>query len=479
MKEESTAERASSLGSTIATIGSILIAVGFAWLIASNWHQFPSILKVLILLFVTAAALIGGVLFRTYDYYKIGSSLIVLGSLLFTLTIFLIAQIYNLSAGMQGNAWLLLICWVGVLLIAYSLDSSSSLIIAMSEFLIWIMLQHWAFAESARNYSIFGPMALSYLIVGVIFYGLSLLHKSRDHKFHKVYMWWTLFYITAYTFTFTFLRMIPGIWPSGITMSSSTLIFLIILFLFALVSFLSGVITSLSSGRTKVKEIIVFTGTIILLFILILSSTIVSSQVGTCYAKNCYEFDTKSTCLTAPTALSCIWDVNEFNSRGYCQQNYTSTSSITESGLVVQREVNSKDNYETCQALNNQKNACISKELCSWRGGELGYSYYGAQQSIPFSLWAIWIFSNIIFIILILAIIAYGTMNGSQKIVNLGILFFVIDLISRYIGFWMDYYRNSIAILSIIGGVLLILGGWLIEKWRKNLLDGMHTKENN
>jgi hypothetical protein len=166
--------------------------------------------------------------------------------------------------------------------------------------------------------------------------------------------------------------------------------------------------------------------------------------------------------------MSCFWEINQFNSQGSCQQNYTKMQTLN---------LDYDSNHKTCSALNNQRNSCLSKDLCDWRGGQLGYSYYGEQQSIPFSLWALWIFSNIIFIILILAIIAYGTMNGSQKIVNLGILFFVVDLISRYIGFWVDYYRSSIAILSIIGGILLLFGGWLIEKWRRNLIGRIHTEE--
>jgi hypothetical protein len=275
-------------------------------------------------------------------------------------------------------------------------------------------------------------------------------------------------------------------------------------------------------------------GTIVLLLIMILSSSIVSSQVGTCYAKNCYDFDTKASCLVSNAGYDgrgCLWEQNQcaekncyslksestctsaqiedqickwqnnfcttvscnsfstkdeclLNSKancfwqltsqngdlGYCDQNYSRNIRV--------ETPNSDEKYQTCSKLSNQRNSCLSKDICGWRGGELGYGYYGQTTSIPFSLWALWIFSNIIFIILILAIIAYGTMNGSQKIVNLGILFFTIDLISRYIGFWIDYYRSSIAILSIIGGILLIVGGWLIEKWRKNLIEKVHQNEN-
>ena len=64
-----------SFGSVVATIGSLLIALGIAWLIALNWVGMPSALKVLILVLATAGAYTAGVLFRTHDYEKIGCSL--------------------------------------------------------------------------------------------------------------------------------------------------------------------------------------------------------------------------------------------------------------------------------------------------------------------------------------------------------------------------------------------------------------------
>src|SRR3989338_5046726 len=136
-----------SFGAVVATIGSILIALGIAWLIALNWAVMPSALKVLILVLATAGAYTAGVLFRTHYYEKIGGSLLVLGALLYTLSIFLIAQTFNLSTSLQSNAWLLLLSVVGILFATYVLDSSPSLVIALSEFLVWISLQYFSFVS--------------------------------------------------------------------------------------------------------------------------------------------------------------------------------------------------------------------------------------------------------------------------------------------------------------------------------------------
>jgi len=79
---------------------------------------------------------------------------------------------------------------------------------------------------------------------------------------------------------------------------------------------------------------------------------------------------------------------------------------------------------------------------------------------------------NIFFILFILTVIGYGTLIKSSSIINLGITFFILDVISRYIGFMMDLYgyKFLLPIVFITGGILLIGGGWLIARWRKKLL---------
>ena len=49
-----------SFGTIVGVIGSILIALGVAWLIAQNWHQMPAPLKIIILLGATSAAYAAG-----------------------------------------------------------------------------------------------------------------------------------------------------------------------------------------------------------------------------------------------------------------------------------------------------------------------------------------------------------------------------------------------------------------------------------
>ena len=368
-----------SFGAVVATIGSILIALGIAWLIALNWKDMPSALKVLILVIATAGAYTAGVLFRTNDYEKIGGSLLVLGALLYTLSIFLIAQTFNLATSLQANALLLLLAWVGILFVSYIFDSSSSLVIALTEFLVWISLQYFSFVELFKGEFSIGILTIIYLVVSMGLYGLTQIHKSRDHKFSGVYRYWTAFYVLLLTYILSFQSFLPMLWPKGFESTAYVLVFLIIISLIAIVLAIVGIFMSLSKNKLSGKEVIGFIGLVFLYILLISLASLVSGE-------------------------------------------------------------------------------------SVFRGAISG------------GLWAMWLFDNILFILVILSVIGYGTRYQSAEIVNLAIMFFALDIVTRYIGFVLDFGGQvGFAIMSIIGGIILIIGGWGIEKWRRRLIE--KTKE--
>lgn len=378
-KEEVELKEHISFGAVVATIGSVLIALGIAWLIALNWSDIPSALKILILITATAGAYVAGVLFRTHDYEKIGSSLLVLGALLYTLSIFLIAQIFNLATSMQAYAILLLLAWVGILLASYVFNSSQSLIIALAEFLVWISLQYFSFVELFRGEFSVGILTIIYLVVDVGLYGLTQIHKSTNHKFSSVYRYWTAFYILLLTYILSFQTLLTVLWPKGFELTANVLVFLVIISILAIVLAITGIFMSVSKNKLSGKEIIGFIS-LVFLYILLIS-------------------------------------------------------------------------------------------LASLVAGERVF-----RGSISGGLWVMWLFDNILFILVILSVIGYGTRYRSVKIVNLAITFFALDIITRYIGFVLDFGGQiGFAIMSIIGGIILIAGGWGIEKWRRRLIE--KTKE--
>jgi uncharacterized membrane protein len=372
-----------SFGAIVATLGAILIALGIAWFMALNWHEIHSALKIVILVFFTVGAYFSGVLFRINDYEKIGGSLLVLGALLYTLSIFLIAQIFSTEASIQGIAFLLLLAWVGILFASYIFGSSFSLVIALIEFLIWISFQFFAFVEIFDGDFSIGILVIIYLLVGVGFYGLTQIHKSRGSDFAQVYRFWTAFYVLLLTYILSFQTFLVMLWPAGFSLSGGILIFLIAMFFISVILAIIGISMSVNSGKLTSNEVFGFVG-LVFLYILLIALT----------------------------------------------------------GL-------------------------FSGDISSLLG----------RGSLSGGLWAMWLFDNILFIFVILSVIGYGTRYKSSKIVSLAISFFALDVITRYIGFIMDFggYLGA-AMISILGGIILIAGGWGLEKWRKRLIKRTEQK---
>ena len=373
-----------SFGSIVATIGAILVGLGVVWILALNWHTIPSGLKVVVLVISTAAAYGVGVLARIKDYHKIGHSFLLLGAILYTLSIFLIAQIFNVAVSAQVYAMLLLLSWIGILFTAYIFDSSLNLVFALIQFVYWVGLQYIAIFEE-RLFDIYqsglGILALIYLAIAILLYGLTQYHKSKNHEFFDVYRFWTAFYILLLTYILSFQTLLPVLWPQDFSLDPMGLVFLIVMFLIAIVVAMIGISMSVNKKTLKGKEVIAFVGTVVIYILLISVSSLVS-------------------------------------------------------------------------------------------GHNVGFS-----NNISPLLLILWLVNNIVFIFVILAVIGYGVNYKSSKIVNLAILFFVLDIFTRYIGFIIDLGGQiGFAVLSIIGGLILLFGGWAVEKWREKLVAKSKSK---
>ena len=67
--------------------------------------------------------------------------------------------------------------------------------------------------------------------------------------------------------------------------------------------------------------------------------------------------------------------------------------------------------------------------------------------------------------------IGYGSWQRSSKIINLGIVFFALDIFTKYMGFVIGFRGYvGLSVIFIIGGIILLVGGWSIEKWRRKLI---------
>jgi len=478
-------EHKSRFMSIIAIIGAVLIFVGIAWMIAKNWHQIADIGKVSILVFSTLAAFVFGVFVRQRGYEAAGRALITLGALLHILSVFLIAQIYATPSGLQGYAWLLFLCWPVIILLAYLLDSPENLVLSLLVFLIWIAVQYFASIEnilhtSSEEGGVIFSLIWIFLSAGALLYGLSILHNALKHKFTNIYRFWTVFYFLAVFYLLSFQMLIVMLAEasfSSATFSGFTVFFIIISFF----GFLIGTLFATSKSSISFKEILGVLGILALLLILIFSTQIGSGLVGRCNAKSCYDFKIQEECESLSDKLICKWESNAFSNREYCTEYNCFDLDTEEKCTAAPSELECEwrnedcmsekriwdDTYQECRKYNNQKTECLNQGICSWRAGS-----FDVEKGLPTSLWLLWLLINFIFLGFIVVILWYGQHVGSTKIINLGLLFFILDIITRYIGFWIDFQGYfAFSILAIIGGIILIMGSWWIPKLRRKLLN--------
>ncbi len=489
-----------SFSSVVAIMGSILIAVGIAWLLADNWHVIPKFMKIIILLSLTAGAYVGGTFAKEKGYPTVGQALFVLGALLYTLSIFLIAQMFFTQGSWQGQAWLWLLAWVGVMAASYIFSSAASLVVGLTQIIVWVSIQFMAFQENT-NLSV-GILLFYFLSLGIIFYGLSLYHKLREHDFTRVYRWWTAFYFLAFVYALSFQLLLPNVWPEEAVSSTGALVFLFVLVGAALVALLVGIIPIVRDRSKDAKEVLWFIGIVIVLIALIGSTGYVGDALGFCQQKSCSDQKEKVSCESMSPG-KCYWlddydscrDMSECQtvkwaeSQSICEQN--PNCKWKEYNCILKKDCyNSFKNQESCENSGGEpqckweynfctekqfcdafssKDACGEQSSCKWYKTN---SYGGSSQGqYPVSLWLLWIIINVFFLALIIGFIFYGTWQKQTSLINLGIIFFALDIITRYIGFIIDLQGYlGLSFIFITGGILLLGGGWGIEHWRKKLI---------
>ena len=164
------------LVTTISIMGSVLVGVGIVLFVASNWSLIPKGLKLAIVLFAMLASYGAGYYLRYErgNYPKVGASLILLGALIFGAGMFLVAQIYHISAHYPNGPLL----WGLVILpLAYLLRLQALMALAIVDLLIWLALEaHWHLPP----HGLFSYLALTplFLTAGVVLWGLGLMHRE-------------------------------------------------------------------------------------------------------------------------------------------------------------------------------------------------------------------------------------------------------------------------------------------------------------
>ncbi len=525
-----------SFGTIVGVIGSILIALGVAWLIAQNWHQMPAPLKIIILLGATSAAYFAGTILRTREYSGIAKALFILGGLLLSLSVFLIAQIYFTSSSPQGIAWLWMICWIGVLISAYVLVSPEMYWIVVAEFGIWVISQEIAFFGN-RNYI----LSAFFLINGIAtaFTAISLFYQpvKTEKKFHgkgfiAVIVFFALLYFLRYFFRFFMVPLTSS--DKNIEMTDSQKLFaglVISEFVYWIALLFLKVSTTQGSAWTILVSLIIL---VFISYNFNSSSSLSASMIIfiSWLTIQFFAFHEKSNNMPslgilAFYILSCgiimyglsLWHRSGEHEFGKIYQHWTTIYFLVVAYIlsfqVLLPYIWSKDAAYTTNSLIFlfflallSLISLIIGIVASIKSGnvevkEIGFAvscivlllilvgstalvadqktsspFGGRVESVSLGLWGVWIFSNVIFLIIIIGIIGYGTWQKLPNVINLGIFFFSLDILTRYIGFIMDFWGyTSLALIFITGGIVLLGGGFSIEKWRRNLVGKSQTQQ--
>ncbi len=307
---------------------------------------------------------------------------------LLSLIILWVLLFLRVIGSLQGTAWILLLLVIIYIVFAYLGGSKTTLMVGFIGTLSWIGIQYFSFIKNESDFAV-GILALAYLFIGILFYGLTQIHKARNHIFTDVYRYWTALYMLLLSYILSFQTILPFLWVNGFQLSAGILIFLVIIGIAAAIAAVTGIFAAVNTRKLSGKEVAGFITLVGLYIILIATAALLPEELST---------------------------------------------------------------YD---------------------------SFPGVSQGISGSLFTFWIFDNILFILVILAVVGYGTRYKSPTLVNLAITFFALDIVTRYIGFIMDFGGQvGFAVVSIIGGIILIAGGWLIEKWRRRLIERTEEKSN-
>lgn len=72
-----------------------------------------------------------------------------------------------------------------------------------------------------------------------------------------------------------------------------------------------------------------------------------------------------------------------------------------------------------------------------------------------------------------IAFIIIGYANREPVLVNSGLIFFVLDVIARYFDFFWEMMDKSIFFMA--GCLLLLVGGTLLERYRRKIIREMQV----
>jgi uncharacterized membrane protein len=200
--------RRSRIANVVAVLGAVLVGVGVILLIGANWQYMSKWIRLALLICATAGCYHAGyrMAFQSRTYPKVGMALLLLGSLLWGASIFLIGQMYHAgSGGAGGGETAAVFYWfIGVLPLAYILLSQPHMGLSLMLGTVWLGMilkdANRAFDGVIHTYTLFG------LALGIFLYAFGRLHSTwrTVQRLDASYRWFGLTCVFAALYAFSF-----------------------------------------------------------------------------------------------------------------------------------------------------------------------------------------------------------------------------------------------------------------------------------
>jgi uncharacterized membrane protein len=361
------------LAAIVAILGAVLVGIGVILFVGSNWQHLDRYQRVGLLLAAMLAAYAGGywLNYRPGNYPRIGASLIFLGTVVFGANLFLVAQMYHVSA----NEPMLLALWsAGALAMAYAAVSRPSLYLGILVAVAW-----YGFQLAAWHVERLGASSLIGL-AAFVSYGLLLVAVGEVQRSFR----------QTGSFSTPFVRL-------GLAVTLAA----IWLFSFADVW---RAIASMAAGPATPEVLGPALDYLIASFVL---------------------FSVAAVVLAA-------W--------GFRRQGIDRTSVFEGVGVAV---------------------LLLSSLLVV---------FHPLSEAAHYAL----VF-NVVLLAAVVWAIVLGVWSRREALINIGLAFFVLLVVARYFDFFFSFMDRSLAFIA--GGLLLMGGGYLLERSRRRLLLSMRVEE--
>lgn len=176
-------DKGSKAVSFILNLGAVLVIIGVISFVAANWGDITDLTKILILLISMALSYyIGFQLFQKQAQKRIGSSLILLGNGIFGASIFLFAQIFNVSTNWPDG----FVLWmIGTLYMASITNLRSLYVLGIIAGLIGIPTELTYLSTLSLANPNLTNLAILLIVVAAVFLYWLLNYHTKINKIEK------------------------------------------------------------------------------------------------------------------------------------------------------------------------------------------------------------------------------------------------------------------------------------------------------